>query len=93
MDTVPARKCTILVTSWLLISSLEGIPLVYDLVPANVDERQAADELLDRLSGFDSFRRQGLYRPGYYFPPVNQDGELRHCRSPMNASAQPPDKT
>lgn len=44
----------------VVISSLEGIPLVYDLVPANVDERQAADELLDRLSGFDLFADKGF---------------------------------
>ena len=42
------------------ITSLEGIPLVYDLVPANTDERKAADELLDRLSGFDLFADKGF---------------------------------
>lgn len=42
------------------ITSLEGIPLIYDLVPANTDERQAADELLDRLSGFDLFADKGF---------------------------------
>jgi hypothetical protein len=44
----------------VVISSLEGIPLVYDLVPANTDERQAADELLERLSGFDLFADKGF---------------------------------
>jgi hypothetical protein len=42
------------------ITSLEGIPLVYDLVPANTDERQAGDELLDRVSGFDIFADKGF---------------------------------
>lgn len=42
------------------ITTLEGIPLVYDLVPANTDEREAADELLDRLSGFDLFADKGF---------------------------------
>lgn len=42
------------------ITTLEGIPLVYDLVPANTDERKAADELLDRLSGFDLFADKGF---------------------------------
>lgn len=42
------------------ITTLEGIPLIYDLVPANTDERQAADELLDRLSGFDLIADKGF---------------------------------
>lgn len=42
------------------ITTLEGIPLLYDLVPANTDERQAAEELLDRLSGFDIFADKGF---------------------------------
>jgi hypothetical protein len=44
----------------VVISSLEGIPLVYDLVPASTDERQAANELLDRLSGFELFADKGF---------------------------------
>ena len=34
---------------------MKGLPLLYDLVPANIDERQAAEVLLDRLSGFSLF--------------------------------------
>jgi hypothetical protein len=42
------------------ITTLEGIPLVYDLVPANTDERQAAETLLDQLSGFNLFADKGF---------------------------------
>jgi transposase len=42
------------------ITTIEGIPLLYDLVPANTDERQAAEELLDRLAGFDLFADKGF---------------------------------
>lgn len=42
------------------ITTLNGIPLLYDLVPANTDERQAAEALLDRLSGFDLFGDKGF---------------------------------
>ena len=42
------------------IITLDGIPWLYDLVPANTDERQAADELLDRLSGFDLYADKGF---------------------------------
>jgi hypothetical protein len=33
------------------LTTLEGIPVVYDLVPANTDERQAAETVLDCLCG------------------------------------------
>lgn len=42
------------------ISSLAGIPLIYDLVPANTDERQAAETLLEQLSGFHLFADKGF---------------------------------
>ena len=42
------------------ISSLAGIPLIYDLVPANTDERQAAETLLQQLSGFHLFADKGF---------------------------------
>jgi hypothetical protein len=42
------------------ISTLEGIPLVYDLVPASTDERQAGEALLERLRGFTLFADKGF---------------------------------
>lgn len=42
------------------ISTLNGLPLLYDLVPANTDERLAAEALLDRLCGFDLFADKGF---------------------------------
>lgn len=44
----------------VVICSLKGLPLLYDLVPANIDERQAAEVLLDRLSGFSLFADKGF---------------------------------
>ena len=42
------------------ISTLGGIPLIYDLVPAHTDERQAAESLLGQLSGFQLFADKGF---------------------------------
>lgn len=42
------------------ISTLSGIPLIYDLVPAHTDERQAAETLLTQLSGFQLFADKGF---------------------------------
>ena len=32
-----------------MITMLDGIPVVYDLVPANTDERQAIQAVIDRI--------------------------------------------
>lgn len=42
------------------ICTLEGLPLLYDLVPANVDERQAAETLLEKLAGFSLLADKGF---------------------------------
>ena len=42
------------------ISTLSGIPIVYDLVPASTDERKAAETLLDQVSGFDIYGDKGF---------------------------------
>jgi hypothetical protein len=42
------------------ISSLSGIPMIYDLVPANTDERQAAEVLIDHFSFCDIFADKGF---------------------------------
>lgn len=42
------------------ICTLEGLPLLYDLVPANIDERQAAEVLLEKLAGFSLLADKGF---------------------------------
>jgi hypothetical protein len=42
------------------ISTLSGIPIVYDLVPANTDERLAAETLIDFFSFCDIFGDKGF---------------------------------
>lgn len=42
------------------ISTLSGIPIVYDLVPASTDERKAAETLLDQVAGFDLYADKGF---------------------------------
>lgn len=42
------------------ISTLDGIPVVYDLVPANLDERLAAESVIDYLSCCDIFADKGF---------------------------------
>ena len=42
------------------ISTMKGIPVLYDLVPANADERLAAEAILDQLSGCDLLTDKGF---------------------------------
>ncbi len=42
------------------ITTLEGLPLIYDLVSANTDECQAAETLLEMLSGFTLLADKGF---------------------------------
>jgi hypothetical protein len=42
------------------LSTLNGIPVVYDLVPANTDERLAAESIIDYLVSCDIFADKGF---------------------------------
>ena len=42
------------------MSTMQGIPMVYDLVPANVDERVAAECVIDHFSFCDIFADKGF---------------------------------
>jgi hypothetical protein len=42
------------------ISTMQGIPVLYDLVSANSDERLAAEAIIDQLSGCDLFTDKGF---------------------------------
>lgn len=43
----------------ITLTTLGGIPIVYDLVPANLDERLAAEAVIDYISGCDLFADKG----------------------------------
>jgi len=42
------------------LATLDGIPVVYDLVPANLDERSAAEAVIDYVNGCDIFADKGF---------------------------------
>lgn len=42
------------------VTTLRGVPMVYDLVPANSDERLAAETVIDHLSSCDLFADKGF---------------------------------
>ena len=44
----------------VMITTLEGLPVVFDLVPANTEERQAAETVLPYLSNAEIFGDKGF---------------------------------
>lgn len=44
----------------VLLSTLDGLPLLYDLVPASTDERAAAEPLLERVHDVDILADKGF---------------------------------
>jgi hypothetical protein len=44
----------------VMISSLDGIPVIYDLVPANTDKRKAAEAVLDRKANANIIGDKGF---------------------------------
>lgn len=44
----------------VVVSTLHGIPVVYDLMPANLDERLAAEGVIDYLASTDIFADKGF---------------------------------
>jgi hypothetical protein len=44
----------------VMVSTLKGLPVVYDLVPANLDERLAAEAIIDQFSFCDIFADKGF---------------------------------
>jgi hypothetical protein len=44
----------------ITITTLDGISVLYDLVPANIDERLAAEAVIDQISGCDLLADKGF---------------------------------
>ncbi|WP_110513544.1 IS982 family transposase [Herpetosiphon llansteffanensis] len=44
----------------VMLTTLDGIPVAYDLVPAHTDERAAADEILDQITNADVWSDTGF---------------------------------
>jgi hypothetical protein len=55
-----SRKLKYFGYTLVTVTTLRGIPMVYDLVPANLDERLAAEAIIDRLSCCDLFADKGF---------------------------------
>lgn len=55
-----ARKLNYFGYKLVMLTTMDGLPVVYDLVPANTDERDAAEVVLQRVSDCDIFGDKGF---------------------------------
>lgn len=55
-----ARKMKYFGYKLVMLSTLEGIPIAYDLVSANTDERQAVEGVLELVQGCDVYGDKGF---------------------------------
>ena len=55
-----ARKLNYFGYKLVMLTTLEGVPIVYDLVAANTDERAAAEVVLQRVTDCDIFGDKGF---------------------------------
>jgi hypothetical protein len=74
------------------ISTLSGIPIVYDLVPASTDERKAAETLLDQVNGFDIYGDKGFLGDAWQSKIYQQTGNTIWTPKRKN-QLQPQSKT
>jgi hypothetical protein len=58
------------------VSTLHGIPIVYDLVPANTDERKAAEAVIDYFSFCDFFADKGFIGSEWQTQILDQTNNL-----------------
>lgn len=55
-----SRKMNYFGYKLVMITTLDGLPVVYDLVPANTDERQAAEAIIDYVRNADIIGDKGF---------------------------------
>ncbi len=66
------------------LTTLEGLPVVYDLVPANTDEREAAETVLDCLCGCQIIGDKGFV--GDFWQSLIFDQTGNRIRTPKRSS-------
>jgi hypothetical protein len=74
------------------LTTLDGIPVVYELVPANTDERAAAEEVLDFVWDCDIFGDKGFLGEEWQFDQENrQDNRIWTAKRANQAEQNSPE--
>lgn len=75
----------------VMITTLDGIPVIYDLVPANTEERQAAEAVLDRIAHVDLIGDKGFLGVEWQDQMAEQTGNTITTPKRKNQKIQHPD--
>lgn len=75
----------------VMITTLDGIPVVYDLVPANIEERKAAEAVLDRIANVDIIGDKGFLGVEWQSQIEEQTGNTMTTPKRKNQKIQHPD--
>jgi len=86
-----SRKLNYFGYKLVLVSSLEGIPVLYELVSANTEERQAAESLLPYFSGVEFIGDKGFLGEEWQAQIYEQTGNTITTPKRKNQKAQHPD--
>jgi hypothetical protein len=74
----------------VLLSTLDGIPVLYDLVPANLDEREEAEVVLQRVRNCDVFADKGFIGDAWQATLRTQTGNRVWTAKRQNQANQNP---
>lgn len=86
-----ARKLKYFGYKLVMLSTLEGIPIAYELVSANTDERQAVEGVLEVVNGCDIYGDQGFIGQDWQENILNSTGNriwtIERCNQHQQASS------
>jgi len=86
-----SRKLNYFGYKLVMITTLDGIPVVYDMVPANTDERQAAEAVLDRITNATVLGDKGFLGVEWQDQMLQQTGTTIVTPKRKNQKIQHPD--
>lgn len=74
----------------VLLSTLDGLPVVYDLVPASTDERIAAETVLERVTNVDVWADKGFIGEAWQAEMLTATGNRVYTQKRANQHQQNP---
>jgi hypothetical protein len=85
-----ARELSYFGYKLVMLTTLDGLPVVYDLVPANLDERQAAEVLIQQVRACDIFGDKGFLSDDWQAEVLLQSGNHIWTAKRLNQALQNP---
>lgn len=85
-----SRKLSYFGYKLVMITTLDGLPVVYDLVPANIEERQAAEAILDQVAQAEILGDKGFLGVEWQAQMLEQTGNTILTPKRKNQKIQHP---